>query len=39
MDWSDWDAHPQDHKAYGQMMVAKYGIDPKKLTQCSTCHR
>lgn len=38
MDWSDWDKEG-DHAAYGRRMIAKYGIEPKTLDDCSICHR
>jgi hypothetical protein len=39
MDWSDWDAHPERHKDFGELVVKTYGIEPAKLTQCNICHR
>lgn len=39
MDWSDWDRDPGTHKAYGELVVKTYGIEPAKLTQCNICHR
>ncbi|MET4701386.1 ferredoxin [Constrictibacter sp. MBR-5] len=39
MDWSDRQDHPESHAAYGRAMVAKYGIEPRKLDDCSICHR
>ncbi|MEF0943973.1 cytochrome c3 family protein [Rhizobium sp. BR 362] len=39
MDWSDWDAHPEQHKDFGALVVKAYGIEPAKLTQCNICHR
>nr|WP_205925937.1 cytochrome c3 family protein [Rhizobium sp. P38BS-XIX] len=39
MDWSDWDAHPERHKDFGELAMKTYGIEPAKLTQCNICHR
>lgn len=39
MDWSGWDPTSEEHKLYGQLMVSAYGIEPRRLTDCSTCHR
>lgn len=39
MDWSDWDAHPEQHKDFGELVVKANGIEPAKLTQCNICHR
>jgi len=39
MDWSGREKRPLDHKAYGQLMVKAYGIEPDKLDDCNICHR
>lgn len=39
MDWSEWDAHPERHALYGEMMIKVYGIEPAKLDDCDVCHR
>lgn len=39
MDWSKWDPTSPEHKLYGRLMAAAYHLDPKKMTDCSTCHR
>ena len=39
MDWSQWDAHPEQHPLYGVKAVAAHGIQPWKLDNCEICHR
>ena len=39
MDWSEWQDDPESHAAYGRAMMAEYGIEPRKLDDCSICHR
>jgi hypothetical protein len=39
MDWSEWDAHPEQHALYGLDYVKTHGIEPMKLDDCSICHR
>jgi hypothetical protein len=39
MDWSDWDAHPDQHKGFGEAVMKAYRIDPAKLVECDVCHR
>lgn len=39
MDWSGWDPDSPEHKIFGKLMAASYGLDPKDMTDCSTCHR
>jgi DNA-directed RNA polymerase subunit RPC12/RpoP len=38
MDWSGWDQVPA-HRAYGAAAMARFHIDPAKLTDCGLCHR
>ena len=37
MDWSGWDA--ETHALFGQLAMKTYGIEPRKLDDCSVCHR
>jgi hypothetical protein len=39
MDWSDWDRHPEQHAGFGEAVMKRYHIDPRKLTDCDVCHR
>lgn len=39
MDWSKWDPKSPEHKLYGRLMTAAYHLEPKEMTDCSTCHR
>ncbi|HZZ70317.1 MAG TPA: cytochrome c3 family protein [Phenylobacterium sp.] len=38
MDWSGWDKVPA-HRGYGQAAMARFHIEPAKLTDCGLCHR
>ena len=37
MDWSGWTA--KDQKVFGRAAMAAYHLDPKRMTDCSLCHR
>jgi hypothetical protein len=37
MDWSGWTA--QDQARFGPKAMAAYHLDPKRMTDCSLCHR
>jgi hypothetical protein len=38
MDWTSWEKDPA-HKAYGELAMKRFRIQPAKLTDCSVCHR
>jgi len=37
MDWSAWTA--KDQAKFGKAAMAAYHLDPKRMTDCSLCHR